>query len=344
MDKEITEGKARIDIPVTEKISKAMPAFYNPVMKLNRDISVLVLKAWDKSQLNIALPLAGTGVRAIRFLKELPKSKIKRVYVNDISTTAVGYIRKNLGKNRIKAKATVSNLDANMFLLENNMMDYIDIDPFGTPNPFLDSAVKRINDNGILAVIATDTAPLCGTYPDACLRKYWAVSKRSPIMHETGLRILIRKVQLIGAQYEKALVPVYSYAREHYFRAFFQCRKSKKECHALLKSHGMLEDIGPLWKGELWDSMFAEKVQKKADKKEKELHKFVRIIAEESRIHAVGFYDMPSLCKKNKIPRIPRKDALIGKIRKKGYKASETHFTGEGVRSTIDLKSLRRLL
>jgi len=99
MDKEITEGKARIDIPVTEKISKAMPAFYNPVMKLNRDISVLVLKAWDKSQLNIALPLAGTGVRAIRFLKELPKSKIKRVYVNDISTTAVGYIRKNLGKN-----------------------------------------------------------------------------------------------------------------------------------------------------------------------------------------------------------------------------------------------------
>ena len=189
-----------------------------------------------------------------------------------------------LKKNKIKRKISISNKDASQFLLENSAMDYIDIDPFGTPNPFLDSAVKRITNEGILAVTATDTAPLCGTYPEACLRKYWAVSKRSPIMHETGLRILIRKVQLIGAQYQKALVPLYAYAKEHYFRAFFSCKKSKAECQRLLQQHGMLNDIGPLWKGALWDSDFAKKVTEKADKKDKETSKFTETIVEESSI------------------------------------------------------------
>ena len=343
MDQQITEGKAIISVPKTEKISKAMPAFYNPVMKLNRDISVLVLKAWSKNQLNIALPLAGTGVRAIRFLKELPKSKIRSIAVNDANPTAIKYIRANLKKNKIKRKISISNKDASQFLLENSAMDYIDIDPFGTPNPFLDSAVKRITNEGILAVTATDTAPLCGTYPEACLRKYWAVSKRSPIMHETGLRILIRKVQLIGAQYQKALVPLYAYAKEHYFRAFFSCKKSKAECQRLLQQHGMLNDIGPLWKGALWDSDFAKKVTEKADKKDKETSKFTETIVEESSIQAVGFYDIHHLCKEYKFPQIPKREAIIGKIRKKGYKASPTHFTGEGIRSDIPLKELLKL-
>ena len=36
--------------------------------------------------------------------------------------------------------------------------DYIDIDPFGSPNPFLAAAIGRITRNGIVAVTATDTA------------------------------------------------------------------------------------------------------------------------------------------------------------------------------------------
>ena len=87
----------------------------------------------------------------------------------------------------------------------------------------LDSAIKRISRNGILAVTNTDTAALTGTYPKACIRKYWSMPKRDYMMHETGLRILIRKVQLVGMQYEKALYPIFSYFKDHYFRIFFQC-------------------------------------------------------------------------------------------------------------------------
>ncbi|MCU0373510.1 MAG: ATP-binding protein, partial [Ignavibacteria bacterium] len=40
--------------------------------------------------------------------------------------------------------------------------DYIDIDPFGSPCPFLDAAIKRLSRGGILAVTATDTSALAG--------------------------------------------------------------------------------------------------------------------------------------------------------------------------------------
>ena len=43
-------------------------------------------------------------------------------------------------------------------ILHSKGFDYIDLDPFGSPNIFLDSAVKRLGRNGILAVTATDTA------------------------------------------------------------------------------------------------------------------------------------------------------------------------------------------
>ena len=79
----IEEGKAKIKVKKVKKISKEMGVFYNPIMKHNRDISVLLLKCIDKKNMQVALPLAGTGVRGIRFLLELNKSKIENISFND---------------------------------------------------------------------------------------------------------------------------------------------------------------------------------------------------------------------------------------------------------------------
>jgi len=159
----------------------------------------------------------------------LNKGKIRSISFNDYSTNAVISIANNLKLNKINKftiikntlnlfsdvknnktknknfneKISVYNEDANLFFLNSTGFDYIDIDPFGTSNPYLDSAIKRISRNGILAVTNTDTAALSGTFPKTCMRKYWAMPKRDYMMHETGLRILIRKIQLIGMQYEK---------------------------------------------------------------------------------------------------------------------------------------------
>ena len=339
----ITEGKALIQVPVVKTVSKDMDVFYNPVMKFNRDISILLLSSIDKNGLNIADPLAGSGVRSVRFLLELKKSKIKSISINDYSEKSIKSIKNNFKLNKIKIndKIILKNEDANLFLLNSSGFDYIDIDPFGTPNPYLDSAVRRISREGILAVTATDTSALCGTYPKACLRKYWAVPLRNELMHEIGLRILIRKVQLIGAQFNKALVPVFSYSKDHYMRIFFKVEKSKEEVDNVLNQHGVFEGIGPIWKGSLWDKKLVEKMCK--GNKIEENSKFLQVVKGESQVGGIGFYDLHKVAKRHKV-KIPKKEELIKKLKKKGYKACETHFSGRGVRSDISLEKLLKLM
>lgn len=322
-------------------------------MGINRDISVLLLNSVSKNNLQIADPLAASGVRSIRFLKELNKNKIKKIYINDIDKDAVKSIKENLKLNKIdyknNNKIIIKNEDANLFLLNSSGFGYIDLDPFGTPNPYLDSACRRLARGGILAVTATDTSALCGAFPKACIRKYWAIPKNDSITHETGLRILIRKIQLIAAQYDKALTPVFSYSKEHYMRVFLINVKGKNKADEILKLHGMFNEAGPMWLGRLFDSKLAYKIYQNSIKnkvfsKNKELIEFLKIIKEESKINAAGFYDIHDICSKNRIRIMPTKSSLIKKIENIGYCASETHFKGEGIRSDIPQKEFINLL
>lgn len=338
--KVIQEGEARVAVSVEKKISRRLEVFYNPAMKSNRDISILLLQSAGRDHLKIADPLAGSGIRTIRFLKELKKGLIKSIYVNDGKKEFPKNFSSNLRLNTIKRKINVSNEDASIFLLRSGVFDYIDIDPFGSPNPFLDAGIKKLwPKGGILAVTATDTAPLCGTYPTACVRKYWAKPLRNYLMHEVGLRILIRKVQLVGAQYDKALVPVLSYYEKHYMRIYFRCEGGKSNVDKVLKQHGMFQEAGPLWLGKLWDGRLVRNMVKHCDKENKEVYDLLKTIQEESVVPMVGFFDTHILAKRLKLKRIPRKQELIDWIRKK-WKAAPTHFSGSGIRSTIPEKEL----
>ena len=176
MTKIIQEGSVHLILSDEKKISKKLPVFYNPVMRLNRDLSVLLLKTLKKKDMRILLPLAASGVRGMRFSKELPKQSIKKINFNDNMDNYEQKLRKQLKKNNLLSdkKITITNTDANLFMLEHLGADYIDIDPFGPPIQFLDAAVKALSRNSILAVTATDTGALAGTFPKACKRKYWA--------------------------------------------------------------------------------------------------------------------------------------------------------------------------
>lgn len=336
---QICEGKALVFVPKEKKISKKLPVFYNPAMKLNRDISILLLNSLEKKGMQIALPLAGTGIRGVRFLLELNNGKIKNLTMNDYNDAALKIIKKNLKLNKIKSskKIILSKKDANIFLLESTGFDYMDIDPFGTPNYFLDSAIKRLARKGILAVTATDTSALAGTYPSACRRKYWASPLRNELKHEIGLRILIRKVQLVAAQFEKALTPIYSYSDQHYMRVFFSCEKGKHKADKIIKQHDSYEKAGPMWLGQLWDKKLAAKMARQSNKK------ILKIIAEESKLNIAWFHDIHRICKRNKIKTIPKTKDIIKAIKKKGYKVAETHFSSNGLRTNIPEKTLIKL-
>ena len=343
----VHEGSAKIMVQKVPVVSKSMGVFYNPVMQLNRDITVALLEAIPKTHLTLADPLAGTGIRAIRLLKELPKNKIKSIAINDYGQKAVRAIRKNFALNKISIgkKAGISCLDANIFLLSSFGFDYIDIDPFGTPNPYLDAAIKRLSRDGILAVTATDTAALAGTFPEACLRKYWAMPQRGSVQHEIGLRILIRKIQLIGAQYEKALIPIFSYSKEHYLRAFLQCTKGKKFVDGILRNHGMFGDAGPLWLGNLWDISSVKKMGSFPQKNfSKEFRPFIETIGKEASIPSVGFFDVHKVCEKFRLSAVPRTESILEAIRNKGHAAARTHFNDDGIRTTMALENFEKVI
>ncbi|MFH1850175.1 MAG: hypothetical protein ABH879_08425 [archaeon] len=322
----VKEGAIEFYSHIDSRVSKDLPVFYNPAMRLNRDLTILILKGLDCRSL--CDPLCGCGVRAIRFARELGSVQIT---ANDISRQAVLLTRRNMRLNSVRFD--VFGKDANILFMESKGFDYIDLDVFGSPNFVLDSAIRRLSRNGVLAVTATDTAALCGTYPNACRRKYWASPRRDEQMHETGLRILIRKVQLIGAQYERAMIPIFSYFKRHYFRIFFRAEKGKSRADAIIKNHGEFNGAGPMWLGELWDSDMVRHVKSLAGSTDKELADLIGLIAREAGVASVGICDIHSLVKRNCLPRIPKREYVISAIEKKGYLASESHICRTAIRT-----------
>lgn len=359
--KQAAEGKALLEISAEERISKDLEVFYNPVMKLNRDVSIALLKAVKKKELIIADILAGTGVRSIRFLKELPKNTIRHILINDIQP---GKIEQHLAINKLQEdpRIVVTHTDANKALRAMRPPHYIDIDPYGSPNPFLDNALQRILPGGIVAVTATDTAPLAGTYPKACRRKYWAEPLRNEFMHEVALRILARKVQLVAAQYEKAAIPIVSYWHQHYYRLFFRMERGKSKADALLKQHQYflhcqecfrntyaheketccnkpMQWAGPLFIGNLQELPLLKKMKSE----DEGVMSLLYLLREEYAIDAPGFFDIHAMCRRWKIKSIPKFSEIMEKIGKKAGVA-RVHTNPYGLKTTLSEKEMKRIL
>lgn len=370
MFKEITEGAANVIVPQEQKISRELEVFYNPIMQVNRDMSILVLKSWERENLRVCLPLAGTGIRACRFLQELPKNKIEELHVNDYDEKAVEIIQKNIKKNNTEKKVIITQKEANICLLNQKGFDHIDIDPFGSPNPFLDAALKRIKHNSILAITATDTSALSGTYETAGKRKYWGKGLRNHLMHEIGLRILIRKAQLIGAQYEKALKPIVSYTHEHYMKVFFLCEKAKAKCNKMLNNHKYFlfckhcthtttslfnkeqcicgkeySAFGPIYTGPLNDEKFIEKMIKNSNKNiSPQTMQLLQTLQKETATQQIGFYAPAGQAKYISHKNWLKFEKIQEQLAKKGYNFATTHFQKMAFKTNAPFETVMQIM
>ncbi|MDD5418203.1 MAG: tRNA (guanine(26)-N(2))-dimethyltransferase [Candidatus Nanoarchaeia archaeon] len=347
------EGLFEIKAP-EGKISSKLPGFYNPRKTFDRDLCIDILSILKpKKCLDL---LSATGSRGIRITGI---KGIEEVYMNDKNPKAVELIKENINHNKklIKAKTIVSNEYAQEFLYKNRIMfDYIDIDPFGTPIPFLESAITFLKNRGYLGVTATDSSALVGTYPKACMRKYHSKVYRTPYYKETGIRILINYIIMKGAESEKALTPVFSYSKDDYFRIYFKCETGAGKTDSLLKKTGYLtycpscletytsenpmncekcrtnSAIGRLWLGDLWDKELLSKISLK--------HKIVERIKEESRIQVPYYYEIPVLIKNKKAKQM-KFEEQIRLLREKGFKASRTHFSEQALRTNAKIKDFK---
>ena len=84
----ITEQTTKIKATLpTRDATKKQEVFYNPLMKSNRNLSIVLLNSISNKEMGLALPLAGSGIRGLRFLKELKKGKLNHLYLNDRKET-----------------------------------------------------------------------------------------------------------------------------------------------------------------------------------------------------------------------------------------------------------------
>ena len=161
---QVKEGKANICLPEGA-------VFYNPAQVFNRDLSVACLRLISKyhhdneckrikkndpnanclsfdqlsagvkqeNGLKIAEALSATGLRSIRYAREIPG--IDTIYANDIDAGAVESIKQNIQSNNVQNLVQASHDDAMNLLYSHRKMDdqfhVVDLDPYGTPAQFL---------------------------------------------------------------------------------------------------------------------------------------------------------------------------------------------------------------
>ncbi|KAL7613900.1 hypothetical protein Lser_V15G07598 [Lactuca serriola] len=165
--------------------------------------------------------LSATGLRALRYAREV--EGIGQVVALDNDKASVEACRRNIKFNGSVASAKVeSNLaDARVYMLTHpKEFDMVDLDPYGSPSVFLDSAVQSIADGGMLMCTATDMAVLCGGNGEVCYSKYGSYPLRGKYCHEMALRILLACIESHANRYKRYIVPVLSVQMDFYVRVF----------------------------------------------------------------------------------------------------------------------------
>ncbi len=80
---------------------------------------------------------------------------VQKILSNDWDPEAAGLIKKNFAFNDIpEEKTEVTAMDAIDLMYERrklkDLYDVIDLDPYGTASPFLDSTIQAIENGGLL--------------------------------------------------------------------------------------------------------------------------------------------------------------------------------------------------
>ncbi|AQZ12181.1 TRM1 (YDR120C) [Zygosaccharomyces parabailii] len=174
--------------------------------------------------------LSATGLRAIRYAREIPH--VKEVLANDLLPEAVESIRRNAEFNHVKGLVKPNTDDANVLMYrnkaQNNRYHVIDLDPYGTVTPFVDSALQTVEDGGLMLVTCTDLSVLAGNgYPEKCYALYGGVNMVShESTHESALRLVVNLLNQSAAKYKKCVEPLLCLSIDFYVRVFVRVRTS----------------------------------------------------------------------------------------------------------------------
>ena len=385
----VKEGKIEVVVPKLEAFkSKASdyapskaPVFYNPVMELNRDFAILAVKSYQKMvkrEISFCEPLTSSGIRGVRFAEEVPH--IKKIVIGDIRFKAIKLATLNVRLNGLEDLVSIENEDANLLLSQygapKKRFDVIDVDPFGSPVPYLDTALRALRNNGLIALTATDLAPLCGVHPKACRRKYGGTPLRTEYCHENAVRILSGCVATTAAKYDIGTHLLFCHSNDHYLRVYVQIKYGAKKADKSVANLGYIlhcfscfhrettkypfsEKIekcpecnskmswtGPLWLGEIFNKQFCELMDEEnkhvAFRNNRKIRKILSLaIAEVDEPET--YFVIDKISDKLSLP-VPSVSSTIQKLRDKGFSAVPTLFNSRGIRTNAPAIIMQNLL
>jgi tRNA (guanine26-N2/guanine27-N2)-dimethyltransferase len=252
----------------------------------------------------------------------------------------------------------------------------VDVDPFGSPVPYLDSAVRALRNNGLLAVTATDLAPLCGVHSKACVRKYGGKPLRTEYCHELAVRLLTGCIATLAAKHDISISVVFSHCTDHYIRVYAEIAYGAKKADESVKNLGYvlhcfnclhretakdpftkhiekcpecgskMDYSGPLWLERIFDSQFCELMAKEnthtAFRNSGKIAKLLSLAKGEAEAPET-YYVIDKVSDKLALP-VPSVDALLQTLRDSGFQAFPTHFNSRGIRTDAPALTVQNLL
>lgn len=182
------------------------------------------VRAGEKCErgLRVLEGLAASGLRSVRFALEVPG--LCSVTANDFSAKAAALIARNAQHNNVSHLVEASCKDASLLMYEKRgkkeRFDVIDLDPYGSPSPFIDAAVQAVSEGGLLCITCTDMAVMAGNSGETCYSKYGSVSIKSKFCHEMALRIILHSLDQRAGVYQRYIQPLLSVSVDFYIRVF----------------------------------------------------------------------------------------------------------------------------
>lgn len=361
----VREGMARLFVPNPELYKRSdgvyepawAPVFYNPLMRLNRHLSVASLHAWSSARgrgsLLVVDALAGTGVRGIRYALET--RSVRTCVINDASREAFKIARINIRMNDLNT-CVATNREANALLRDlkeaRRVVDFVDVDPYGSPAPFIDSAITAVRRGGLVGLTATDIAPLSGAKPSSGGRHYMATLAKNSVGREAALRVLLGLTARVAALRDRWIRPVMSISSRHFVRVVIEVLGGAKKASSVLENCvgyvPLCGDIlwsdhcerpmffGPIWLCDIHDHEviirainFLQMMEYDDDDREEAIAILMKA-REEIGLNRV--FNLTFVARAARV-NTPRKNSVVECLRRRGFNASATHYPGPFVRT-----------
>lgn len=361
----VREGGVVVRVPEQPEAGAGEAVFFNPAMALNRDVTVAALRAFRDREPEASTYLdanAATGIRGVRAAADG-----WAVTCVDVDDDAVALARANLRGNDLAGRVRAR--DANVEL-HRNRYDVVDVDPFGSPVPFADAAVRGASR--LLCVTATDTAPLCGAHFAAGVRRYDAIPRNTEYHREMGLRILLSALARTAARHDVGVEPLLSHATRHYARTYLAIDRRATAADVARDALGFLHHCqdclhravesgpiphppttcpacegdrvvtaGPLWLGPIREREFVTETRSQLSAELGERVAADRLLRRlEAELDVPHHFDQHRLCKLWGRPA-PSMDEFLSAIEDAGFRTSRAHYAGTAFKTDAPVDAIR---